>query len=55
MVGDQHKEKKAELNLSVYEKNIRAVKFYRREGFAVRSEGVYENTGEREYFMVWKR
>ena len=42
------------LRLSVYQKNVRAVRFYLREGFAVQREGRDENTGEAEYEMVWK-
>lgn len=49
------KESRAELSLHVYEKNTRAVRFYQREGFAVRGTGVDENTGETEYLMAWKR
>lgn len=43
------------LTLSVYQKNERAIKFYQRENFMAQSESVDENTGEKEYFMVWKR
>lgn len=49
------KEKKGRLSLSVYQKNTRAVRFYRREGFWIQAEGVDENTGEKEYTMVWKQ
>ena len=49
------KEKKPELTLHVYEKNQRAVRFYEREGFAVQSGDVDENTGERELLMIWKQ
>lgn len=42
------------LTLNVYQKNSRAVNFYRREGFEIRSESVDENTGELEYLMEWK-
>lgn len=46
---------KKQLTLSVYQKNIRAVKFYQREHFKVQSEKTDENTGEKEYFMVWEQ
>lgn len=49
------KGKKSQLTLSVYEKNKGAVKFYQREGFCIQSENVDENTGEQEYFMIWKK
>lgn len=43
------------LRLHVYEKNIRALSFYRREGFAILEEGVDEGTGEREFVMGWTK
>lgn len=43
------------LSLNVYQKNIRAVAFYLREGFSVQSEALDGATGEREYTMVWRR
>ena len=43
------------LFLSVYQKNTRAVAFYRREGFFVLSEGIDNDTGEKEYTMGWKK
>lgn len=42
-----------ELSLQVYKKNVRAVRFYQREGFTVRQEQVDENTGEVELVMSW--
>ncbi len=44
---------KANLSLSVYQKNVRAVSFYHREGFIIRSENVDENTNEKEFTMSW--
>ncbi|MEA4835232.1 MAG: GNAT family N-acetyltransferase [Anaeromusa sp.] len=43
-----------ELSLRVYEKNGRAVRFYLREGFAVKTKQTDTNTGEIEYFMTWE-
>ncbi len=43
------------LRLHVYEKNARALSFYRREGFAILEEGVDEATGEREFVMGWTK
>lgn len=43
------------LTLSVYQKNARAVKFYQREGFAIRRASMDENTGESEYLMGWEK
>lgn len=49
------KDKKAELCLNVYQKNIRAINFYQREGFEIQCEGLDEATGEKDYAMVWKQ
>lgn len=51
---DYVKNRKTDLRLHVYQKNLRAVRFYQREEFLIESEGVDENTGEKEYFMIWK-
>lgn len=45
---------KQRLSLSVYRKNVGAVRFYRREGFEVEHLNLGEDTGEQEYLMVWK-
>lgn len=50
---DRAKSVSSRLELSVYSKNGRAVKFYEREGFAVQSELVDEYTEEKEYIMCW--
>lgn len=49
------KEANDALSLGVYQKNERAVAFYLREGFAVQSEALDEDTGEREYTMTMSR
>ncbi len=46
---------KKQLGLSVYQKNTRAIKFYQRENFEIQWENTDENTGEKEYFMIWKQ
>lgn len=43
------------LTLQVYEKNLRAVRFYQREGFSVREKQVDEQMGEAEYVMGWTK
>ena len=43
------------LTLSVYQKNERALAFYRREKFVVQSEGIDEDTNEAEIQMFWTR
>lgn len=48
------KDIRRDLTLSVYQKNERAIKFYEREDFMIQSENTDKNTGEKEYFMVWK-
>ena len=52
---DYIKNKKVKLQLSVYQKNSRAMSFYQREGFTIQSERLDEFTGEKEYVMEWNR
>ena len=52
---DYVKEVKTTLRLNVYQKNKKAIAFYLREKFAVQSENVDDNTGEKEFIMVWNR
>ena len=52
---DYIKNKKVRLQLSVYQKNSRAMSFYQREGFTIQSERLDEFTGEKEYVMEWNR
>jgi putative acetyltransferase len=52
---DFAKRKYPALTLQVYEKNLRAVRFYQREGFSVREKQVDEQTGEAEYVMGWTK
>ena len=49
------KSRKPRLTLSVYQKNQRAIAFYRREQFGVHSEGIDEDTIEAEIQMLWTR
>lgn len=49
------KKVKSTLKLNVYQKNERAIQFYLREEFRIQSESVDDNTGEKEFIMVWKR
>ncbi len=42
-----------ELWLNVYQKNVRAINFYLREGFKIQREGADEDTGEKDYLMAW--
>lgn len=47
------KSRKPCLTLSVYQKNQRALAFYRREQFTVQSEGIDKDTNEEEIQMLW--
>ena len=49
------KEKREELNLSVYEKNTRAIEFYKREGFVVVDKNIEEDNDEVEFLMSWSK
>ena len=49
------KPRKPCLTLSVYQKNERALAFYRHEQFVVQSEGIDEDTNEAEIQMLWTR
>ena len=54
MLLDYIKDKKDKLQLKVYQKNVRAMSFYQREGFTIQSERMDEFTGETEYVMNWE-
>ncbi len=49
------KGRKEQLSLRAYQKNLRAVRFYQREGFSIQCAAADQNTGEQEYLMLWKR
>ena len=51
---DYIKDKKGRLQLNVYQKNVRAMSFYQREGFTIQREQRDEFTGEKEYVMNWE-
>lgn len=38
---------KSDMRLNVYNKNVRAIKFYQREQFMIQSENIDNNTGEK--------
>ena len=54
MLLDYIKDKKDKLQLKVYQKNVREMSFYQREGFTIQSEEMDEFTGEKEYVMNWE-
>ena len=47
------KAQKTKLSLNVYQKNVRAIRFYQKEGFEIQCEGLDEATGEKDYEMLW--
>lgn len=55
LLMDHVKAKKDVLRLNVYQKNTRAVMFYKREGFEALDTGIDEATGEKDYTMIWRR
>ena len=48
------KNNRDKLSLSVYQKNSRAISFYKREGFEIQHSGLDEVTGEKDYVMTWQ-
>ncbi len=49
------KEIKSTISLSVYQKNTRAISFYKRERFIIQSENIDESTKEKEFVMTWSK
>lgn len=49
------KDKRNKLFLNVYQKNVRAISFYQREGFEIQYSGLDEATGEKDYVMAWQQ
>lgn len=52
---DYVKEIKETLNLSVYQKNIRAISFYQREQFVIQSEHIDNDNNEKEFITTWNK
>lgn len=52
---DYVKNKKHKLSLNVYQKNVRAMHFYQREGLEIQREDFDQATGEKEYVMIWSQ
>ncbi|WP_291583899.1 GNAT family N-acetyltransferase [Clostridium sp. UBA6640] len=48
------KERRDEIQLNVYEKNKKAYGFYLRNGFILKDELIDNDTGEKDYLMIWK-
>ena len=49
------KNKRNKLFLNVYQKNVRAIAFYQREGFEIQQSCFDEATKEKEYVMAWEQ
>lgn len=49
------KHAKSNMSLCVYQKNTRAVQFYQREQFVIRSENTDDYTNQKEYVMIWEK
>ena len=49
------KGRKPALRLNAYQKNVRAIRFYQREGFQILRSGLDAATGEAECEMLWRR
>lgn len=52
---DYAKSIKSEMSLNVYQDNVRAVQFYKREQFQIQSESVDDNTNAKELIMTWNK
>ena len=52
---DYAKNRKPALRVNVYQKHMRAIHFYQREGFQIQREGLDAATGEPDYEMLWQR
>ena len=46
---------KSIMSLRVYQKNTRAITFYQREQFVIRSENIDDSTNEKEFIMTWSK
>lgn len=49
------KHKNTQLTLNVYEKNLKAFNFYKKNGFKIMEENIDSETKEKEYLMMWKK
>ena len=52
---DYVKQEHHTLKLNVYIKNMRAVDFYKRNGFHINTNFIDEQTGENNYEMIWSK
>lgn len=52
---EKAKENRNTLTLSVFQKNRKAIEFYKKNGFEIEKEGLDVATNEKEYEMKWKK
>ncbi len=52
---DYAKSIKSKISLSVYQENVRAVHFYKREQFQIQYESVDDSTNAKELIMTWSK
>lgn len=52
---DYIKTQKDYIELRAYKKNNKTVEFYLRNDFHIKEESIDEETGEKEYLMIWNR
>lgn len=55
VILDFLKERNDKLQLTVYDKNERAMKFYLKSGFKILNTEIDKKTREKEHLMEWRR
>lgn len=55
VILDFLKERNYKLQLTVYDKNVRAMKFYLKSGFKILNTEIDKKTKEKEHLMEWRR
>ena len=55
VILDFLKERNDKLQLTVYDKNVRAMKFYLKSGFKILNTEIDKKTREKEHLMEWRR
>ena len=55
VILDFLKERNDKLQLTVYDKNVRAMKFYLKSGFKILNTEIDKKTKEKEHLMEWRR
>lgn len=52
---DCMKQREPNLTVTVYEKNVEAVRFFMRQHFKIESEVTEDTTGEKQLMMIWNQ